>query len=55
MDYVVLNPVFNQWEKPPIRYKYKRVGDRWEVTEVYENRLYGYVPDDLIKLCITLG
>ena len=46
-DYVVLNPVFSMFKKPPVWYEYVRVegGEsgaiRWCFEENYELKVYG--------------
>lgn len=58
MEYVVLNPVFNQWKKPPVVYEYVRVEDTglnyFKKKETYELRVYGCTQDIYLKKFISL-
>ena len=57
-DYVVLNPVFNMWPKPPVWYQYERVEQdghiHFKAKPTYELKVYGCLHDEYIKKYITL-
>ena len=60
-DYVVLNPVFSMFKKPPAWYDYVRVEEkesgaiRWCFKETYELKVYGCLHDEYIKKYISLN
>lgn len=61
MEYVLLNPLFSMFEKPPVWYQHVRVEDEksgaiyFKTKETYEFRVYGCLDDEYIKQYISLS
>ncbi len=60
-EYVVLNPVFSMFKKPPVWYEYERVEEKesgaimWRPKETYELKAYGCLHSEYIKKYISLS
>ena len=61
MEYIVLNPVFSMFKKPPVWYEYVRVDDKksgaiyFKKKDAYELRVYGCTHSNYIKKYISLN
>jgi len=59
MEYVVLNPLFSMFKKPPVWYEYERVNENgiiyFKRKEIYDLKVYGCTSSDYIKKYISLS